>query len=257
MALKLSELKGYDIAATDGSLGKVSNLFFDDHTWSVRYLVVDTGWLFGRKVLISPQSIAGVNIGGASVAVEMTRQQVEDAPGVETDRPVSRQEEVALHGHYGWQPYWEVYPAGVMGAPAVPLTEDVLPGHDAPPSRVREEAEGRGDPNLRSADEVEGYDIQATDGEIGHVEDFMVDEIAWVIRYFVVDTRNWLPGGRKVLISPASASDITWADRSASVTLTQEQVKNSPAYDPDRPGPLTRDVEAALHDHYALKYYWM
>ncbi|WP_281685122.1 PRC-barrel domain-containing protein [Thalassobaculum salexigens] len=257
MALKLSELKGYDIAATDGSLGKVSNLFFDDHTWSVRYLVVDTGWLFGRKVLISPQSIAGVNIGGASVAVEMTRQQVEDAPGVETDRPVSRQEEVALHGHYGWQPYWEVYPAGVMGAPAVPLSEDVLPGHDAPPSRVREEAEGRGDPNLRSADEVEGYDIQATDGEIGHVEDFMVDEIAWVIRYFVVDTRNWLPGGRKVLISPASASDITWADRSASVTLTREQVKNSPAYDPDRSGLLTRDVEAALHDHYALKYYWM
>lgn len=229
MALKLSELKGYDIAATDGSLGKVCDLFFDDQTWSVRYLVVDTGWLFGRKVLISPQAVGGVNVGGDSLAVKMTRQQVEGAPGVGTDRPVSRQEELALHGHYGWQPYWEMYPAGVLGAPAISLSEDVLRSHDASSSGVREVLDDRGDPNLRSAIEAEGYNIQATDGQIGHVEDFVFDEVNWETHYMAVDTRNWLPGGRKVLISLSSVSGINWSARTVAVKLTKEQVRESPA----------------------------
>ena len=145
------------------------------------------------------------------------------------ERPVSRQEEQSLHSHYGWQPYWELYPAGAMGAPMVPLTEEVLPGHEAPPDGVREDGEPQGDPNLRSASEVEGYDIRATDGEIGHMEDFIVDEVDWVIRYLVVDTRNWLPGGRKVLISPATVREITWADGIVSIAMDKEEVTNSPA----------------------------
>lgn len=254
MLLRLNEVRGYDIQASDGSIGKARDFFFDDGLWTVRYLVVDTGWLFGRKALVAPDEIRGVDAAGSEISVSLSKKEIEEGPGVGTDLPVSRQEELALREHYGWPKYWEVYPAGIGAAPLIP---PLLP-HEAVGTPAASSAEAdmreRGDPSLRSAREVEGYHIDAKDGEIGHVEDFVLDDEHWTIRYIVVDTRNWLPG-RKVLVAPGWAEGIDWAGRLVRVKLDRDAIKDSPPY--DQSSPISRDYERAMHEHYGREPYWV
>lgn len=248
MLLSFDHLRGFGIGATDGELGKASDVFFDDIGWTVRYLVVDTGWLFGRSVLLAPESIESVDTQAEDILVSLTKQEIEEAPGIHTALPVSRQEEFTLRNHFGWPTYWNLNPAGLgahqLGAPG-----------QSPGSRTAGEISARehGNPNLRSASEVGGYHISATDGEVGHVDDFIIDEDGWVIRYIVVDTRNWLPG-RKVLISPEWATAIDWAEGTLGVGMDRDAIKNSPRYEPDK--RIERDYETSLFDHYQRGPYW-
>ncbi len=253
MLLGLNDLRGYGINARDGSIGKTSDFFFDDTLWTVRYLVVDTGWIFGRKVLVAPEAIEDVDAVKTEVSVSLAKKEIEEGPGIDTDLPVSRQEELALRKHYGWPRYWEMYPGGVGAAPLIAPLEPREATEPAGVSTVEADIRERGDPNLRSAKEVNGYRIEARDGEIGHVEDFVVDSDSWAIRYVVVDTRNWLPG-RKVLVAPTWAEGVDWAGRLLRVSLDKEAIKNSPPYDAGT--PIDRQYEHALHEHYERTPYW-
>jgi hypothetical protein len=109
------------------------------------------------------------------------------------------------------------------------------------------------DPHLRSTDDVSGHNIQAADGEIGHVEDFIVDDETWAIRYLIIDTRNWWPG-KKVLISPKWIERVSWSESKVFVNLLRETIKQSPEYTEE--SPLTRDYETKLHRHYNRQEYW-
>jgi hypothetical protein len=164
---------------------------------------------------------------------------------------VSRQHEVELHAYYGWQPYWAMPP--MAGSLAPPFWGPALPGTAYPPTgeaRVAEEVAARerehADPHLRSAREIEGYHVAATDGEIGHVEDFLIDEGEWAIHLLGIDTGNWLPG-RKVVISPAWLRDIDWSGRRIVVDVTRQQIKDSPEYDP---ALIPEGYLERLHAHY-------
>ncbi|WP_185020814.1 PRC-barrel domain-containing protein [Histidinibacterium lentulum] len=251
--LAASKITGLPIAATDGEIGRVDDLLFDDASWAIRWAVADTGkWLTGRRVLLPKDKLAGPDPVSEGFAVEITRDAVKDSPGLSTDAPVSRQMEREVFGHYGWTPYWDGgygYPmaAGVAtgaAAPAAPL--GMLP-EDAPSEAEATRDEPSGDPHLRSVAEVTGYGIEATDGGIGHLEDLLLDPEDWSVRFIVVDTRNWWPG-RKVLISPRWLREIDWTERTVRVDATREAVKSSPDYDPTSPpGP---EEEARLHAHY-------
>ena len=246
------DLKGASLIATDGDIGSVQDLYFDDRTWTVRYLVVNTGtWLSGRQVLISPRSVA---TGGdpASVTVALSKRQVEGAPSIDMDKPVDRQYEEDYSHYYGYPYYWggpnrwgtTMYPSEVAMA-GIPIT-------DVPVVATISESQ-QGDPNLRSARDVMGYYIEATDGDIGHVEDFLVDDRLWAIRYMMVDTRNLWPG-TKVLVSPDWIKRVSWADSRVYVELTREGVKTAPEYDPDH--PIAREYEKELYHHYKRPTYW-
>jgi hypothetical protein len=247
MLWNASVIKGYAIAASDGRLGTVSDFLFDDSSWSVRWLVVDTGhWLPGRRVLLSPFVLGHLDPEQREFTVELTMQQVKDSPDVDTDRPVSRQIETNIYDYYGWSPYWgnglftDRY--GYIGdavtvAPSLGFTE-ALASRDLAPwgSSEREQAiadsqRSDDDPHLRSIEAVTGYHIRASDGEIGHVEDFLVEDTDWSIHYLVVNTKNWWPG-KKVLISPLSAREIDWTDKLVKLNVDRQKVKDSPTYDP-------------------------
>ena len=250
MLRTLNDLLGYDIQATDGEIGSVEDFLFDDRAWTIRYLVIDTGpWLFGREVLISPQSIGKPSWEGGVLPVNLTQEQVENSPEVDLVEPVSRREQEALHAHYGWQNYWTTLPTtalyGTAGlaSPGAPIAAEDMPERAEPP----------GEPNLRSVAEVIGYDIQALDGEIGHVDDFIVDDETWAIRYMVANTGNWLPG-RNVLIALPWIKDISWELTEVQVDLLKENIKNSPPFDPAE--SISLDYESRLHEHYDLPYYW-
>jgi hypothetical protein len=239
MLRSTNEMIGYRIDGTDDILGEVHDFYFDDRAWRFRYLVVDTGmWLPGRLVLIAPQAIGRPDWMARLLHVELTKQQVEDAPTAQRDLPVSRQHELDLARYYGWTPYWNV-PLGT-GSPLLSAEQESV-----------EEAEG--DPHLRSVREVLGYHILASDGEIGHVEDLIVETGTWVLRYVVVDTRNWLPG-RKVLIVPDWTHEVDWKRKLFKVALTRDTIKNCPEYDSN--APVNREYEVRLYDYYGRPKYW-
>ena len=253
MFLSVRNLSNYKIEATDGSVGQVHSFLFDDQDWAIRYLVVDTGtWLPGRKVLITPP-VLGKPEGQMEVfPVELTREQVKGSTDIDTEKPVSRQQEIELHKYYNWAPYW-VGP-GPFAAPYAPIVLDVNKLAEEDKSENVESKE-KTDHHLRNTKEVIGYKIHAEDGEIGHVEDFVVHEDDWIIRYMVIDTRNWLPG-RKVIIPPDWwIKDISWADSEVVVNVKRDAIKNSPEFNPAE--PVNREYETRLYDYYGRPKYWL
>ena len=247
MLWKASAINDYAIAATDGRLGTAIDLLFDDASWLVRWMVVDTGnWLSGRKVLLPPSVLGHPDSTRREFAVRLTMQQVKGSPDIDTDRPVSRQMETDVYDYYGWSPYWGTgFYMGGYGYMPAPLASP------SPESRRREEdraAQRRDDdPHLRSIAAVTGYHIHASDGEIGHVEDFLVEDGDWSIHYLIVDTKNWWPG-KRVLISPRSAREIEWTHKRVHLDVDRQTVKDSPAYDAST--MVDRAYEKRFHSYY-------
>lgn len=246
MLHSVNALTGFSIVATDGDLGSVDAVYFDDAQWMVRYLVVDTGrWLSERKVLISPFAIQTMDWTEKTVRLNLTRQQIENSPGIDADQTVSRQYEAEFHDYFDYPYYWTG--PFVWGATAFPESPAANPMQDPD---VRHEAELRhktvdnADPHLRNCKEVIGYAIRASDAAIGHAEDFLFDDEDWSIRLMVVDPRNWLPG-KHVMISPKRIDHIEWAEQTVAVNMTRDEVRHSPEYD-DRNPPLPQ----MWHDAY-------
>jgi hypothetical protein len=225
-----SAINGYAIEANDGRLGTVSDLFFEDVGWVVRWLVVDTGnWLPGHKVLLPVSALGHPDRALRHFPVKLTMQQVKDSPDVATDQPVSRQVEARVYESYGWDPYWT---GGYFPMESGMATPFVAPSYRKTGGTARADAQPKeGDPHLRSIATITGYQIRASDGGIGHVEDFLVDDADWSIRYIKVDTRNWWPG-EWVLISPYSVREIDWSGRLVHINVNRQKVKDSPRYDP-------------------------
>jgi len=244
-----SAIKGYAIAANDGHLGTVNDFLFDDASWLVRWLVVDTGnWLSGRKVLLPPSVLEHLDPKGQQFSVKLTMQQVKDSPDIDTERPVSRQMETNIHNYYGWSPYWGTgfYMGGYGYMPYAGAASPYL-GPTQRDEDIAAAPRGGDDPHLRSIEAVTGYHIHASDGEIGHVEDFLVEDADWSIHYLVVDTKNWWPG-KKVLIPPRLAREIDWTDELVNLDVDRQRVKDSPAYDAST--TVDRAYEERLHNYY-------
>jgi len=248
-----SQVNGYSVHAIDGVIGTVSDFLFDDATWLVRWLVIDTGgWLPGRRVLLPPVALAHVNHIGRQFSVSLTKQRVKECPDIESDRPVSRQSEGDIYKYYGWDPYWGVgsfmgmagYGGGYVGRTAATQPSLELMERE---KEIDDAQRTKDDPALRSANEVIGYHIHASDGEIGHVEDFLVEDDDWSVHYLVVDTKNWWPG-KQVLISPMSVREIDWAGRQVRLGATRQKVKDSPPYDPSK--TVDPIYEQNFHEHY-------
>ncbi len=249
--LKDIELCTITATATDGDIGQVKDLYFDDQSWVVRYLVVETGsWLSSRMVLVSPISIDKADERPHTIRVRITQEQVEKSPDIDTDKPVSRQHEVQFLGYYGYPGYWGG--SGLWGADMVPMATYSgyagIPGGDEDQPKASE-----GDPHLRSCEAVIGYHIKATEGEVGHVDEIIIDEETWAVRYLVVNTSNWWVG-HKVLIAPQWIEAVNWSDQTVTVDLSRESVKEAPPYDATQ--VVKRPSESSLYSHYGRPPYW-
>ena len=248
MLSKVKILNGYSIQNTeDETIGKVKDIYFDDRHWTVRYLVVNSGkWLTGRKVLISPYALVAVNAGHENIVADLTKKQIEDSPSLASDKPVSQQFEESYYGYYDWPRYWRG-----------PCSWGYYPGIERNHEKwtdLPNDNENKYDHNLRSCHEVTGYNIQAEDGEIGHVEDFIVDYDTWEIRYLVVNTSNWW-AGKKVLVSPLWIERVSWSERIVAIDLTRQAIKLSPEFTDQ--SLVDRDYETNLYGHYNRKGYWV
>ena len=256
------QLKNFAIKATDGQIGHVKDFYFDDDAWVVRYLVVDTGpWFTSHEVLISPFSIRRPNWAERTLLISITKDQVINSPVIDTDQPVSRQNEEQYLGYYGYDNYWSG--PGLWGATMYPYAPLNYAGDD--PGRVDRERQieaglraerarhRNDDPHLRSCNAVTGYHLHATDGEIGHIAGYLIDEHTWAIRYLVVDTSNWWMG-HTVLVAPEWITDVQWPNKTVSVNVSREAVKAAPIYDSAAEWDQNLDVD--LHRHYGRIGYW-
>lgn len=245
MLKSLKEMSGFALLASDGEIGTVDDFYFEESTWKIRYTVVDTGrWLPGRRVIISPLSIGRPDWENKRLPVALSRTTVEGSPDVPPELPIHRTDEEELHRHYLWEPYWIPGLGGVIetvGGPMGPipmdLDEDQTPALDA-------ETQG---PRLFAASEMLNFDILATDGSIGHLEDFLFDEMSWTLRWLVVDTGVWIQG-RKVLIPTSWVAALENAAATIQLDLPKDLIQSSPAYAPGMAvGP---QFEEELHAHY-------
>jgi hypothetical protein len=239
-------VKGYSLDGSDGKIGSIKEFYFDDQFWAVRYLVAETGkWLPGRQVLISPHALGAIDADKRVISVKLTKKQIELSPDLSSDKPVSRQFEDTYYGYYGWPTYWS---GNYMWGPYPGLVRDSDRVRNLPLPK------DRGNPHLRSTREVTGYHISATDGEVGHVTDFIIDDETWAIRYLIVDTLNWWPG-KRILLAPRWIDRVSWGESKVFVDLTRALIKDSPDY----PGEyvLNRDYENGLHRHYQRDGYWV
>lgn len=245
-------LEGFTIGATDGAIGKVKDFLFDDQAWAIRYVVVDTSsWLGGREVLVSPYGIGKPNWVAKALPVNVTQEQIKNSPGIETDKPVSRQNERSYLGYYGYPYYWGG--TGLWGEESYPGTR--LTGMEASAYRgyLTAPSDDDGDPHLRSCEAVKGYHVHASDGDIGHIQGFIVDDYTWSIRYLIVNTSNWWVG-HEVLVSPEWIQDFSYSESKVTTNLDREAIKASPVYDANV--VLNRDAEADIYNHYGRHGYW-
>ena len=254
MKRSVKSLIGYLMGAADGEIGKVKDFYFDDKTWTIRYLIVETGdWLSDRKVLISPQALLSTNWENGTFPINLTKEQIENSPDIDTDMPVSRQQEIQLYEHYPWTNYW----GSGMGVGGMGTSGMIMPMRESVAEEIDEknhlyDKESHGDHHLRSAETVIGYKIKAKDGDIGDIEDFIIDDISWELIFLVVDTGHWFPG-KKVLLSPKWIKEIKWDVSSIVIDRSEHQVKNSPDYYPHQ---LINEVyEKNFYDYYGDRLY--
>lgn len=247
MLRSANDFGDFSIGATDGDIGQVEEFYFDDEHWTVRYIVVNTGgWFHASKVLISPLSVGKADWTGRTIETALTRAEVKGSPRVDTERPTSRQQEAAYNDPFKFPYDW---------AGPKPWAPDRLPGEFSTRGGWAQPGGARAAPSSdsHSTKEVTGYPIAASDGGIGHLDDFIIDDERWTIRYLAVDTRNWWPG-KKVLLSPRGITRVNWQEQKIEVALPRQQIKNSPEYDDS--ASIQREYEEELHRYYDEAGYW-
>lgn len=252
MLTSAKRLEKARIRARDGTIGQLHDIYVEDDQWIVRYFVVETGsWLNHRKVLLSPVALQVSFETTEDLVFDLTKGQIENSPPSETARPVSRQHESQLYQYYGWSPYWTGYaPMGIGPmAPAIAVGAllEAAPGSTQKGKADSLVSEAKGDPHLRSVRNVRGYHLEGIDGEIGHVEDFVIDSNHWDICYLIADTKNWWPG-KRVLIPVQLFQKISWAEHKLTVALTRDTIKGGPEFDPSV--SLAPDYERRLSAYY-------
>ena len=226
MQYEVTSLIGYTIAAKDGIIGEVEDFYFDDEYWTIRYLIVKTGnWLSGRKVLISTLALTKASWKSGLFTVGLTKEQIRNSPDIDTDMPVFRQHEQTLNNYYSWGNYWEdaYYLGGIWCVAPIRDDKDLI-------ERNIHEKQATNDQHLRSCNQVSGYHIHASDGEIGHLKDFIVDEKTLQVKFIVIDTHNWF-GGKKVLLAIKNIKKVEWDNSKVFVVITVNAVKNSSEFD--------------------------
>jgi sporulation protein YlmC with PRC-barrel domain len=251
MLRSLKDIEGYVVSASDGEIGEVADFLFDDERWVIRYLVVEAGGSFfkdGRQVLISPIFFRQAEWATRQFHLALTSEKVKNSPSIDVHEPVSRQHEQDYNRYYGYPNYWEY--SGFWGMSTYPA--GLAPGQWNEGAAERSKKPS-GDGHLRSDKEIRGYHIEGSDEAIGHIQDCIVDDETWKVRYLVVDTSNWWLG-KSVLIAPHWASRISWKDRKVFVDLSRQKIKNSPEWNAET--AVNRAYETRLYDYYGRPADW-
>lgn len=221
MVQNIKDLYGDKLAALDGDIGHIKDFYFDDETWAIRYLIADTGsWLTGRLVLLTPHTFGELEQSEKTLRIKLQKKKIEDSPSIESHKPVSRQFEMEYYGYYGWPPSWDG--GGMSGIGPIPVALPLLVDR----IESREKHKHREDKHLRSTQAISGYHIQTSDGEIGHIIDFVLDTKSWTIRDLVVETGHWY-AGKEILIPSGKVKNFSYDESKVFVNLSKKDIQRT------------------------------
>ncbi|MFB5661290.1 PRC-barrel domain-containing protein [Alteribacillus sp. HJP-4] len=247
MLLSGKSLARYSVEATNGSIGRIEDFYFDDNSMVIRYLVVNTNpWIPGEKKLLSPISVDRIDPVENKISVDLTKEQIQNAPPMETKLPVSRQQEREFYDYYDYGFYWPaISDSGWWGG--APFARDLV---KLAKNEENKEDTADENPNLRSVREIigefTGYDIVAINEQVGHADNILIKNESWDIQYVITDTRKLLPGDH--VIPSKAIRNIDWIQEKIEVAMTKDEIQEAPKYDPKK---FTSDEEK-LDEHYRL-----
>jgi len=221
MKRSLKNLVGFKIKETNGKKGNVVDFLFDEERWIIRYLEVELGTFFNdRKVLIGRTFLDKPEWYDSIFPINISISDIENAPELKEHLPVSIKYEEEFNKHYRIINYWDLpvsaiatmYPPRPIKVPTKDINEKDL------------------NTKLRSFNEVLDYHVHANDGIIGHLNDLIIDDEDWQIVYAVIDTSNWIPWSKIVIIPINRLEEISYVQSEIKVNLSTERIKNSPEY---------------------------
>lgn len=239
MLISAKKLQGYQLQATDGEVGAIDDLLFDDQVWHIRFLVARLQKMlpWSEKVLINPLYLNKPDSAQHVLNVDLNQQSIRKSPPLSSSKPVSLREKERVFKSYGYADYWSTADLGAAMPHSAPLIDEIRQEEDNQVSSDQA--------HLRSCRAVSGYHIHTLDGGIGHVDDFIIDAEHWTCAYLLVNTRNWLPGGRDVLISRDAVDAISWHKHQVKLTISTETIKRAPHFDVEKLSKplMAREIE--------------
>lgn len=258
MLRKMSSLKGFKVQGLGDELGKLTDFYFDQHHFILRYLVIDTGnWLNSNKMLVSTTALEDIDYQSREILINLSAEELEDGPELNCNKPISKLMEEKLTNHFNWPVYWlNPYPSGGPTVQSGTQMREKLLNFRKLTDQEKQNQEKEIESNLRSFNEIKGYHIQAEDKEFGHLKDLFFDEENWIIRYLLIDTRNILPG-KDVLIAPEWLQNISWNNQKLYLNKPKTEIKNAPEYIEGKSDHLVNpSYEEKLYNHYEEIKYW-
>lgn len=250
MILSIKDLFDYKLMTADGEAGEIKDALYDERDWVLRYVVVETGgWLSGRELLIPPSVLGAPDSARREFPVSMTRDQLSNSPPREAGEDITRRHEEDLYRYYGWEPYW--VPEGAMGP--LPGTVMVESPEEAAETQTAVLEERHAEPRLRSIKDTLGFKVHGVDEDLGKVDNFLMDDETWDVRYVVLNTGG-LFKSRRVPISVRWINNLDWENHALHLDLGKKDVHDSPDWDESL--PLPRQYEVDLHSHYGRPGYW-
>lgn len=226
------DLNKYTIKAIDGEIGHVTDFYFDEDLFYLRYLVVNTeSFLLRNLVLVSPISFRNIDSKNKTIEVLLTKKELENSPSLGTVKVVSRQYEEAYNDHFSWPDYWSYRSsAWSIGPYGIPWGDynlvDRNPRIFESKDEIIEEAEGN---NLRSSKEVCSYSVSGSDKNFGHIQGFILDSKTLSIDFMIIDTINYIPS-KNVILRPEWAKNISWKSQAVKFPFSKDLIKSAPAY---------------------------
>lgn len=252
MKYSLKDLKSCKIITTDDADGKVKDILFDENTWIIRYIEADFGMTFASRRLLIPRGLLKeVNLKDKAINISLTSDELKNCPKPEDDKPISRIFEEQLNRHYGTDIYWQNPDYNTYGGTSFGPYYNTPRIIGTTPPIVADDPENKMKTSLQNFNEVEGYSIHVSDGKLGHVEDFIVDDNIWQITFLIIDTSSW-PWGKKVILPVNQVETIDFGFREARLNLNSETVKNAPEYDSSK--LYQDDYGLTLNDYYEKSY---
>ncbi|GAA0595785.1 PRC-barrel domain-containing protein [Virgibacillus siamensis] len=224
-----STLKTYNIYATDGEMGKIHDLYFDDDKWGLRYVVVDSRkWLPGRRVLLSPASFDSIDSKEAFVKAKEDKETIRNSPKVPEGQPITREVEKSLTGYYGWGRYWtDSLVGGVQPRPYNDVRNEALAK-----DQIQQEMNLNEETNLdlRSADETMDYKVHADDGKLGHAADLVLDDHYWKMRYLIVESEGLPNENNYYVMDLEDVESVDWFEGDIYVRGSLDSIKQKRSY---------------------------
>lgn len=265
MLISLKQLTDFELYSVDGKAGRINDTLFDRKDWSLKYIVDKSSKLLSREIAVSYEAIAEINWQARKVYLRYSQEQIRQSPSVKAkkslnDPPKAFRRQPVQVFHYDWvmnreETYNNEFTGTQEEAGSAVISDsgDYTNHSGTGGARYVVQDEEYGTPVLQSTDKAIGLKISTKTGDLGVVEDFIVDDSNWLIQFMIIATQKNLRG-KRILVAPEAISWINWKQKHITVDLDKEKLAGCPNF--NLLFPLVNDSKKMLYEQYECLQFW-